>query len=77
MFLSEKETQAQQFILDNEITTNEGLEMAEYFGGYNIDTYNKVIYSKTGMHSIEQFYNCARDEFYFSDEVLNTFELQG
>lgn len=73
--MNTKEDLTWDFILENEITTKEGIEMATYFGGYSIETLNRVIYSKTGMHDIEQLWNCCKDEFYFSDELIEEYEL--
>jgi hypothetical protein len=63
------------FLLENEVTTEEALEVGTSVGGYNLETLNYILYSKTGMHDVEQCWTCAKNEFYFNDKVIKEFEL--
>ena len=73
--MTTEETLIYNFILDNELTTQEALNLATSCSGYNVETLNHVIYYFTGYHDIEQLYNCEPDGLYFSDEVLNFYGL--
>lgn len=68
-----QESVCYDFILDNELTSKEALDLAVAVGGYNMDILNYVIYYLTGYHDIEQLYNCEKDNFYFSDTVKDWF----
>lgn len=63
------------FILENDITTEEALNVGTSVGGYSVDTLNHIIYFKTGMHDIEQLYACARKEYVFSNKVKEFYDL--
>ncbi len=65
------------FILVNELCTEDELSMAVDVGGYNTETLNYVIYRQTGYHDIEQLYDTTdeRKSLYFSDAVLDYYGL--
>ena len=42
------------YIVDNNIATDEELRLVTSINGMNIDTINSVIYARTGYHDIEQ-----------------------
>lgn len=64
------------FILENELCSEEALRLAIHMNGYNEDTLNLVINCLTEYHDIEQIYACEKENFYFSDEVIEEFELE-
>ena len=64
------------FILENELCSEEALDMACSVGGRNRETLNYVIYQTTGYHDIEQLYACEPEGLYFSDEVKDRFDLE-
>ena len=64
-----EEDLAYEFILENELTTEEALELGVAVGGNNMETLNYIIYRYTGYHDIEQLWECAKDEFYFNDDI--------
>ena len=64
-----EEQLAQEFILENELTSEEALDLAIAVGGYNMETLNYVIYHFTSYHDIEQLWECEQDNFYFNDDI--------
>lgn len=74
--MTTEETLIYNFILDNELTTQEALDLATSCSGYNVETLNYVIYYFTGYHDIEQLHECEPEGLYFSDEVLNFYGLE-
>ena len=62
------------FILVNNITTEEALSLATDIKGYNIETLNDVIYCRTSYHDIKQLWDCEKDNFYFSDDIIENIE---
>ena len=42
------------YLVDNNIATDEELRLVTSINGMNIDTINSVIYARTGYHDIEQ-----------------------
>lgn len=62
--------QINDFIIENELTTQESIDLASTVAGYCEETMNGIIYALTGFHDIEQLYKCAKNEFYFNDEIL-------
>ena len=62
------------FIIENEIVSEKELQMATDVGGYNMETLNYVIYSRTGYHDIPQLYECEPDGYYFPDEIVTHLE---
>ena len=46
------------YIIENEIATEDELKLITNINGYNIESLNSVIYAKTGYHDIEQYKEC-------------------
>ena len=46
--------EAWDYLVDNNIATDEELRLVTSINGMNIDTINSVIYARTGYHDIEQ-----------------------
>jgi hypothetical protein len=42
------------YLLENEIATQDELELITNINGYNVETLNDVLYAKTGYRSIDQ-----------------------
>lgn len=61
----------ENFILENELITDEALNIAEYIGGSNFETLNSIIYYTTSYHDIKQCFDCEKEGFYFNDDILN------
>ena len=70
-----EEQLAQEFILENELTSEEALDLAVAVGGYNMETLNYVIYRFTSYHDIEQLWECEQDSFYFNDDIKDYYGL--
>ncbi len=62
------------FLLCNELATEDELQLVTSISGYNLETLNGVIYSRTAYHDIQQLYDCEQETFYFSDEILKHIE---
>ena len=50
----DRKTEIWNYILDNEIATEDELILVTNINGFNVDTLNDVLYSKTGYNDIEQ-----------------------
>lgn len=59
------------FLIENQLATEESLDLLGCVAGYNEDTFNRAIYCLTGFHDVDQLYTCAREEFYFNDQILS------
>lgn len=66
--------QINDFIIENELATQESIDLCGCVAGYNEDTLNGIIYAKTGFHDVEQLYECCENEFYFNDEIKKQLE---
>ena len=64
------------FILENNLCSEETLRLGTQLKGYNEEALNLIINCLTEYHDIEQLYACERENFYFSDEVIEEFELE-
>ena len=63
------------FIMDNDLVTQEALDLATACGGYNVETLNYIIYYCTAYHDIKQVWDCERDNYYFNDEIIGYYNL--
>lgn len=70
-----EENLAYDFILENELVSQEALDLGLACGGNDMDTYNYIIYYSTGYHSIEQLWECEKDSFYFNDNIKEYYGL--
>ena len=70
-----EENLAYDFILENELVSQEALDLGLACGGNSMDTYNYIIYYSTGYHDIEQLWECEKDSFYFNDNVIEYYGL--
>ncbi len=46
--------QVWDYLIDNNIATEETLRTITNINGYNIETLNDVLYSETGYHDVDQ-----------------------
>ncbi len=70
-----EEDLAYEFILENELTTEEALDLGLACGGNNMETLNYIIYRYTGYHDIEQLWECEGNNFYFNDDIITYYGL--
>lgn len=59
--------QAYNFMLTNEIASEETLAVITSINGYNIDTLNDVLYCQSGYHNFEQLYECEEENYSWDD----------
>lgn len=60
------EERFEQFLLDNEVCTEEELALVTCIAGRRIDTYESILYARCGLRSLEQ----AAEENFIMDAVL-------
>ena len=46
------------YIIETEIATEKELQLITNINGYNLESLNSVIYTRTGYHNLEQLKNC-------------------
>ena len=63
------------FILENELTTTDALDLALACSGTNLETLNYIIYYFTGYHDIEQLHDCEASNYYFNDDIIKFYGL--
>ena len=64
------------FILENNLCSEEALRLGTQLKGYSEEALNLIINCLTEYHDIEQIYACEKENFYFSDAVIEEFELE-
>ena len=64
------------FIIENELTSEDALNLLTRVSGYNVEILNNAIYCLTAYHDIEQLWNCEKDNFYFNDDIKDFYELE-
>lgn len=62
------------FIRDNEIATQEEIELVTQINGYNEDALNDIIWCRTGYHDAKQCFDCE-PEYYLSEELKDYYGL--
>lgn len=60
------EERFEQFLLDNEVCTEDELALVTCIAGRRIDTYESILYARCGLRSLEQ----AAEENFIMDSVL-------
>lgn len=63
------------FIIDNEIATEEEISLVTNINGWNVETLNAIIWCRTEYHDAEQCYQCEPDNFYISEELKDYYGL--
>ena len=51
-------TKVWDYIIENQIATEEELKLVTCINGYNEEALNAVIYARTGYHDMEQLKEC-------------------
>ena len=63
------------FIRDNEIATQEEIELVTQINGYNEDALNSIIWCRTGYHDADQCFDCEPENYYLSDALKEYYGL--
>ena len=63
------------FIRDNEIATENEIELVTNINGYSEETLNDIIHCRTEYHDVPQLYACEPENYYFSEELLEAYGL--
>lgn len=62
------------YLIENEICTEEEMQLVTKINGYNEESVNDILYVRTGYRSLEQYLECEDEEKYeeyFSEEEEN------
>lgn len=63
------------FIIDNNIATEEETDLVTNINGFNEEALNDIIFCRTEYHDVPQLYACEPEHYYFSDELLDRYGL--
>lgn len=63
------------FIRDNEIATESEISLVTNINGYNEETLNAIIWSRTAYHDAKQCYECEPENFYLSEWLKDYYGL--
>ena len=63
------------FIRDNEIATEEEIQLVTNINGWSIEALNSIIWCRTEYHDAEQCVQCEPDNFYMSEELREYYGL--
>ena len=63
------------FIRDNEIATEDEISLVTNINGYSEETLNDIIHCRTEYHDVPQLYACEPENYYFSEELLEAYDL--
>lgn len=67
-------TKIRDFLIDNEIVSEDALDLLQDVNGFNQSTFNDVLYCRLGYYNIPQLYESESDVYDFSmfdDEDLS------
>ena len=64
------------FIVENQIATGDEINLVTSITGYSEETLNDIIHVRTEYHDVPQLYACEPDAYYFSDELLDEYDLR-
>lgn len=62
------------YLIENEICTEEEMQLVTKINGYNEESVNDILYVRTGYRSLEQYLECEDEEKYeeyFGEEEEN------
>ena len=62
----DKLNEISEFLVQNEICTEEELRLVTCIAGYSEEILNAIIYARTAYHDVEQLFDCERDCYDFS-----------
>lgn len=63
------------FIIENEIATDEEISLVTCINGYNEETLNDIIHVRTEYHDAEQCVQCEPENYYMSEELREYYGL--
>tara|TARA_Y100000593_G_C4138586_1_gene251010 strand:+ start:125 stop:346 length:222 start_codon:yes stop_codon:yes gene_type:complete len=63
--------QIYDFILDNEIATEEEINIITNINGYNKKSLNNIIYARTAYNDVQQCVECEPESFLVEESILN------
>lgn len=64
------------FITQNEIATEEELQLVTCINGYSVDTLNDIIFARTAYRSMEQAAECEPDCYLLPDDYVEEHESE-
>ena len=65
------------FIRDNEIATEDEISLVTNINGWSEESLNDIIHCRTEYHDVPQLYACEPENYYFSEELLEAYNLTG
>lgn len=71
----DEQTLIWDFLRDNELATEEEIQLVTSICGFNVKALNDILNCRTEYHDIEQIYACEKYNFYFRDEILAYYGL--
>lgn len=63
------------FIVDNELATEDEISLVTNINGWSEETLNSIIWCRTEYHDAEQCYQCEPENFYLSEELKDYYGL--
>ena len=63
------------FIVENNIATEEEVSLVTNINGYSEESLNDIIHARTEYHDVPQLYACEPNNYYFRQELLEEYEL--
>lgn len=55
------------FITENEIATDDEIQLVTCISGYTVDTLNAIIFARTGYRDMKQIHDGEPENYYFGD----------
>lgn len=71
-----KEDQVWQFIIDNNIATEDECTLVTKINGYSVEKLNDIIEIRTGYHDVEQLRDCDEPYDYSMLDFFDTTDLE-
>lgn len=63
------------FIVDNELATENEIQLVTNINGWNEDALNDIVWARTEYHDAKQCVECEPDNFYMRDELREYYGL--
>ena len=63
------------FIVENNIATDEEVSLVTNINGWSEESLNDIIHARTEYHDVPQLYACEPDNYYFPEELLEEYGL--
>lgn len=64
--ITKKLEQIYNFIVANSIATENEVSLVTCISGWDLESFNAIIYQRTAYHDVEQLWDCERDSYDFS-----------